>query len=131
MDMLNLIEEYRDEKKMHCMEGSTGVENLCRLVNTMGYQDAMHRGQFAQDGCHGDLIEFLSDNPGAIEAIINWIADQNSPEWKEALESELPARKVQDCYENGECPDCKETIPADATEGEECTCGHVFCHEDD
>jgi hypothetical protein len=98
MDLHSLIAEYQDEKKMHCHEGSRGVENLCRLVNTMGYQDAMHRGQFAQDGCHGDLIEFLSDNPGAIEAIINWIGDQDQEEWKENILSELPER--------AECDEC-------------------------
>jgi DNA-directed RNA polymerase subunit RPC12/RpoP len=30
-------------------------------------------------------------------------------------------------YPDGECPDCGEDIPDNATEGEECgNCGHVF-----
>ena len=34
---------------------------------------------------------------------------------------------VCDDYENGECPDCGEPIPKDATSGDECVnCGHVF-----
>ena len=32
-----------------------------------------------------------------------------------------------DYFENGECPDCGESIPYDAAEGDEClNCGHVF-----
>jgi hypothetical protein len=37
-------------------------------------------------------------------------------------------------YEDGECPDCKETIPEETLDGESCkNCGHVFClpKEDD
>lgn len=41
---------------------------------------------------------------------------------------------IKDLYENGECPDCGETIPDNAVDGSECVnCGHVFCElkEDD
>lgn len=100
MDMVQLIEEYRDEKKMHCMEGSRGVENLCKLVRAIGYRDSMYRMQF-RDGCIGDLIEFLEDNPGAIESIVTWIGDHDIQEWKENLESELPERE-EEC----DCPNC-------------------------
>jgi hypothetical protein len=31
------------------------------------------------------LIAFLEDNSGAIEAIVNWVAEQNSPEMRSAL----------------------------------------------
>lgn len=34
---------------------------------------------------------------------------------------------VKDAYEDGECPDCGQTIPNDVSEGDACTnCGHVF-----
>ena len=89
MDLFELIEEYRAHKRMHCMEGSRGIENLCKLVHALGYRDCMNRLQF-QDGCVGDLLDFLEDNSGAIEAIITWIGDQNIKEWKDNLESELP-----------------------------------------
>jgi hypothetical protein len=36
---------------------------------------------------------------------------------------------IKDSYENGECPDCGESIPAEMVSGGECAnCGHVF-HE--
>src|SRR5512137_1140958 len=37
---------------------------------------------------------------------------------------------VKESYPGGECPDCGQTIPDTAVEGEECSnCGHVFCSE--
>lgn len=34
---------------------------------------------------------------------------------------------LQDTYDNGECPDCGEPIPARFEGGEDClNCGHVF-----
>lgn len=122
-----VMSEYQEHKKISNNEGSSGVKNLCRLVRGMGYKDTMYFGQFAQDGSYGDLIEFLEDNPGCVEAIKEWIGDQDLDEWRENLESELPPRPIKDGYDDGVCPDCQEEIPDDAVEGEECSnCGHVW-----
>jgi hypothetical protein len=124
-----MLEEYRIEKKMHHMEGSRGFENLCRLVRAIGYRDSLHQMQF-RDGCVGDLMVFFEDNSGAIEALVTWIGEQDNEEWKEALESELPAKKIKDEYEDGVCPDCQQEIPDDVVEGEACSnCEHVFSYE--
>lgn len=96
MDMVELIQEYRDEKRMHCMEGSTGVQNLCKLCGALGYEDSMGRMGTYGDARLGNLIDFLEDNSGAIEAIIDWIGERDIPEWKESLESELPERLDDD-----------------------------------
>ena len=88
-----LIEEFQKETKTYRNEGQTGVYNLCRLVHAMGYVDSQHFGQFHQQGSLGDLIEFLSDNSGCIEAIQGWIADHMAPEWADSLESQLPERE--------------------------------------
>jgi hypothetical protein len=133
MSLYEIVQEFENHKNLHRNEGRQGVENLCRLVNAMGYQDSMHFGQFAHNGAIGDLVEFLEDNPGCIEAIKSWICKQNIQEWHDNLESECPARKVADEYD-GICPDCQEDIPDDAVEGDECAdCGHVFvfAREDD
>lgn len=130
MELCELIQEYRDHKRMHCMEGSRGVKNLCKLCGALGYEDTLGRMGTYGDARLGNLIDFLEDNSGAIEAIVNWIGEQNIPEWKDSLESELPARKVKEEYEDGVCPDCGEEIPEEATEGESCSnCEHVFCFE--
>lgn len=89
--MFEVMEEFQDVTKTFSNEGSRGVKNLCQIVNAMGYKDPMHFGQF-EKASYGDLIAFLEDNPGAIEAIKEWIVDQNIQEWKENMESYLPAK---------------------------------------
>ena len=98
--LTELIQEYRDHKRVQCMEGSSGCQNLCKLVRAMGYRDAMNRQ-------YGDLIKFFEDNPGAIEAVIDWIAEQDIQDWKECLESELPEK------EYGNCRQCNYPLNAD------------------
>jgi hypothetical protein len=138
-----LIEEYRVEKKMHHMEGSTGFENLCRLVRAIGYRDSLHQMQF-RDGCVGDLMVFFEDNPGAIEAIVTWIGEQDNEEWKESLESELPEKTCEECgatletfmndtdgtnleevtgcpkCDGGKCPACGEPLQDDVCQNTDC-----------
>lgn len=87
--MADLIAEWDEENGRS--EGRPGVENLCKLANALGYKDRQHFGQF-QGGCIGDLIEFLEDNSGAIEAIKEWISGIEAPEWKENLLSNLPEK---------------------------------------
>ena len=41
--------------------------------------------QLSEKASIGDLIMFLEDNPGALEAIVNWVADLDSPEFTERL----------------------------------------------
>lgn len=92
MDTLTeVIEAFDQQEQTHRTEGTKGVENLCRLVNAMGYVDRRHIGQFAHNGSYGDLIEFLSDNSGCVEAIRRWIEEQDVAEWKENVESQLNA----------------------------------------
>ena len=92
MELCDAVEEYIEQEKMNRFEGRTGVENLCRLVHAMGYKDAFHFGQFAHDGAIGDLIDFLEDNPGCQEAILDWIKDCKGTDWADELESCLPEK---------------------------------------
>lgn len=62
------------------------MEGLCQLVRAIGYKDPMRRQSLSSRACLGDLIEFLSDNPGAIEAVVSWIGEQEVPEWDDAIE---------------------------------------------
>ena len=63
------------EEKIYRFEGRTGVENLARICRLLGYKDTTYFGQFSSQASYGDLIEFLEDNPGAIEAIVDFIRD--------------------------------------------------------
>ena len=60
-------------------EGESGVRNLARLCRGLGYADPLHYGMF-EGACYGDLIMFLEDNPGAVEAICDWIEDNYESE---------------------------------------------------
>ena len=80
MDLYDVVEEYITQEKMR-FEGENGVENLKKLISTIGYR----KNSFASS-----LENFLADNLGAQETIVNWISDQNINEWKENLQNELP-----------------------------------------
>lgn len=55
-------------------EGRPGLEGLCKLAERMGYngipQLATRNGSYVSSLC-----DMLEDNPGAVEALVNWIAD--------------------------------------------------------
>lgn len=79
-DLSELLEEYTSQEKCYRLEGSTGVRNLEKIVEALGYDS-----RFAGSA----IINFLEDNPGAQQAIYDWIAEQNLPEWCESIECEL------------------------------------------
>jgi hypothetical protein len=75
-----LLEKYMDENKMYHLEGARGVRHLNEIVEVLGYKDTFNVSS---------IHTFLEDNPGAQHALVDWIGEQNVPEWKEALESEV------------------------------------------
>jgi len=76
------LRKYIKHNNLHRTDGHKGVSNLCKLVRALGYRESRHFGQ----GSTSDLVEFLEDNPGAIEAIIDWIDDNGIEDWDETLE---------------------------------------------
>ena len=83
MDMSELLEEYQNINRLWHFEGDSGLGKFGEILKALGYREHGFK--------YGSVIEvFLSDNPGAIEAILNWIGEQNAPEWIEGIESELP-----------------------------------------
>lgn len=85
---MNKIDKILDEKKIYRFEGSRGVSNLCKLVSLLGYRDPFQQGQLSDGGCFGDLICFLEDNPGAMEAVVDWIRENHDEEIEEDDEEE-------------------------------------------
>ena len=134
MELRELLDRYIDQESLTSFEGQRGVKNLAKLVNALGYSDTINRyGQMAGGACMGDIFVFLEDNPGAIEALIEWIGSRRSPEWKESLQAQViqadgadpEAELVANHYKD--CPDCGYEIPEGMLRGEECeNCGHVF-----
>ena len=77
--MSEIREKWEEQNKINRYEGTGGVDNLQKLLGAIGYKEGNYLGY------NNELINFLSDNSGAIEAILNWIDEQNVPEWKESL----------------------------------------------
>ena len=88
-DLSELIDDFTEQNQINRFEGEKGTQNLCRVVRAIGYKDSMHYGQFASDGAYGDLFEFFNDNPGAIEAVAQWIGEQDLPDWRKNIQSLL------------------------------------------
>lgn len=79
-----LLDKYIDENDLYRNEGDRGMENLEKIVGVLGYTGTGFR--------FGNPIEqFLSDNPGAIEAIMQFIGEwvPRNKEWADSLRSEL------------------------------------------
>ena len=73
------MEDYLAKHKMYCMEGPRGVRNLEQIATEVcGYTPDYS----------GVMANFFQDNPGAIEAVVEWIGKQAlKGDWKDNLES--------------------------------------------
>lgn len=83
-DTNELFDKYLDDNRMYFFEGTNGVRKLDDLCANLGYT----RGQFI--GAN-PIMNFLADNLGAMEAVVEFIRDQIgcNPEWQENLELEM------------------------------------------
>jgi hypothetical protein len=96
-----LIERYQEVNKAWHFEGESGLGKFEKLLKVLGYRGHGFR--------YGSVIEsFLADNSGAVEAIIEWIGQQNVDEWNESLEEELPPIEEDDEeeFDPEACPSC-------------------------
>ena len=96
ISLSNLLDEYIDQEKLYQTEGQRGLEVLCKISRALGYRDEMHFGQIKYNVTIGDFLEFLKDNPGCVEAILEWIGRQEIQEWCDNLESNLEKHEEDD-----------------------------------
>jgi hypothetical protein len=85
MDGYELMEVYMDKTAVRYDD----EQDLTNLIEVLGYRQG--------------LREFFGDNPGAIEAIYNWVFDtiDKVPDWKENLRDELRGM-MEDSEEDSE-----------------------------
>lgn len=50
--------------------------SLCKMANELGYKDSFYQLMLENGSSVGDLMLFFEDNPGAIEAVFEWVGDQ-------------------------------------------------------
>jgi hypothetical protein len=74
MDADELLGAFVEQEKFYNFEGSRGIERLLKIVQTL-------------DPHYRNLEDFFSDNPGAIEAIVDWIEEQvpKAESWEQNL----------------------------------------------
>ena len=49
--------------------------DLALLARKLGYKSQFGQLQFTNGAFASDLFEFLDDNPGVMEAIVDWVLD--------------------------------------------------------
>lgn len=96
MSLQDKIEQLMDQENMHTFEGRRGVANLCKIVRALGYKDPHYGGQLESGAFLNDLLLFLEDNSGAIEAIITWVGKRKSNEWIDNIAALLPEGNEDD-----------------------------------
>jgi hypothetical protein len=83
------LEKWMDQESAHNFEGRRGLTNFAKLCQALGYVDKQHFGQLAANASIGDIVNFLEDNSGAFEAMIDWIKEFAADEWNENLLNHL------------------------------------------
>lgn len=78
-----LVDMWMDQNIKGSMEGSSGVRRFEKLCEAIGYRE----GNFL--GSEVAIQNFLADNSGAIEALIDWIKEQDCEDWNESLADSL------------------------------------------
>jgi hypothetical protein len=81
----DLIDQYIDMKGINNMEWYHGVRNMIHLAWAVGYGNQIDQNA---------LVSFLHDNPGAIEAIQDWMRKQNCDYWNANLISRMMTDKL-------------------------------------
>lgn len=83
-DGSDLVSAFEKENRIHRYEGETGLDNLSKLIEAIGYK--------AHGFKYGSALEvFLCDNPGACDLIVSFITEciDTNPEWKQSLIQDL------------------------------------------
>jgi len=93
---MSKLQKFLQDRRMTHFEGVNGLKNLCRLVKVLGYKDSQHFGQFEAGCSYGILLNFLEDNSGACDAIVEFIEEYMCEEWEENLSRELSDEEHED-----------------------------------
>ena len=88
----DVVDTYMDNC-FRSVEGEQGVKNLEQMCETLGYGSGWMRGRAIE--------EMLADNPGAVEAVANFLAEQavRITEWNAALAEVLEDRGLLEAEE--------------------------------
>jgi hypothetical protein len=54
-----------------------GAEGLALMARKLGYRSRFGQLAFNNGATASDLFEFFDDNPGAVEAVVQWVLDEH------------------------------------------------------
>lgn len=95
------LQDFLNENRIFTLEGDRGVEALNRVCKEIGYREDGFR--------YGSCLEnFLKDNSGASQAILDWIEKHYSEDFEKYPEDEYD-RTVS-------CKECDHIIDTDLAE---------------
>jgi hypothetical protein len=82
MQRFEIVEQFMDNF-FRSVEGEAGVRNLEQTCEVLGYGQGWMRGRAIE--------EFLTDNPGAVEALYNFITEwaERNDAWAGAMQDAL------------------------------------------
>lgn len=90
MEQIDLFDAYLEQNNMWHFEGPRGVSRLTKITREVcGYNDSWGN----------NLETFFQDNPGAIEAVVCWIREQNNDEWAQNLREVVDTSDMVDVEE--------------------------------
>jgi hypothetical protein len=79
MSLLSEIENLRTDQ---------GAKTLAKMARLLGYHSPLAQLAFGNGATASDLFDFFEDNPGAVEAVIDWVIDQNRDKDGNSLDDE-------------------------------------------
>ena len=87
---MSALERYLDNNRMHSFEGVSGVRKFEKLVGDVGG--------------YRNVYEFLEDNPGAIDAMVEFVTEWSgrNADWRDNLES-LVGEDEEEDEEDEDC----------------------------
>ncbi len=56
-------------------EGSRAIDDLCEMAETLGYKDKYGQLICNNGAAVSSFLYFLENNPGAVEAIYDWVRE--------------------------------------------------------
>ena len=91
--MQDALQRYMDDNRMCCLEGQRGIDYMEKVMSEVcGY------------GPYNTSVAFFADNPGAIEAVIEWIGKQRNADWKDNLDILVePVDEILEDFEPNHC----------------------------
>lgn len=97
--MFEKLEKFMEQENIYLNDGGdSALQGLNRICKELGYKENGFK--------YGSSFEqFISDNPGVIEKIIEWICDNPPEEWEESINNLVevdPYEKIEKVAEDND-----------------------------